>query len=248
MFGVLEIWGVMCGSGIVMFTLSMRLLKGLVCLCKEHASSTQEGVENLIMNTKVPNKTLLEIINNDWNSGDWINWRQKSGMGNTLTLAKLEINWAFIEALVRCWEPNDMAFKFGYHQLCATLEECSHFLGMSLGGSPAFPHLKDSYIKKLVDFLHISKKTLEKETNGQVKTCSLDFLIARHLNVGDPNDKKKALGRANSIDLAMVGHVLLPNNTNKIDASLCKIIQEVRTGSVTIVPMILVELLIGLTG
>ncbi|KAF9621427.1 hypothetical protein IFM89_021466 [Coptis chinensis] len=130
------------------------------------AAIQKEGVENLIMNTKVPNKALLEIINNDWNSGDWINWRQKSGMGNTLTLAKLEINWAFIEALVRCWEPNDMVFKFGPHQLCPTLEECSHLLSMSLEGNLAFPHLKDSYIKELVNFLRISKKTLEKDTNG----------------------------------------------------------------------------------
>ncbi|KAF9600025.1 hypothetical protein IFM89_002498 [Coptis chinensis] len=216
-------------------------------LCSLPTYSQHEEMDNLIMNTKVPNKSLLEIIKDDWDDGDWMDWRQKSGMGNTLSLAKVKINWAFIEALVRCWEPNDMVFKFGSHQLCPTLEECSHLLGMTLKGSPAFPHLKESYIKELVNFLHVSKKTLEKEKNGQVKTCSLDFLIARHLDIGDPNNKKVALGRANSIDLAIVGHILFPNNTNKIDASLCKIIQDVRTESVTVVPMILAELLIGLT-
>ncbi|KAF9592139.1 hypothetical protein IFM89_012568 [Coptis chinensis] len=53
MFGVLEIRAVMRGSGIVMFTLSRRLLKGLACLCKEHASSTQVAEEKCL-NPKDP--------------------------------------------------------------------------------------------------------------------------------------------------------------------------------------------------
>ncbi|KAF9617458.1 hypothetical protein IFM89_036419 [Coptis chinensis] len=39
----------------------------------------EEEVDNLIMNTKLPNKSLLEIIKDDWDDGDWMDWRQKSG-------------------------------------------------------------------------------------------------------------------------------------------------------------------------
>ncbi|XP_010258074.1 PREDICTED: uncharacterized protein LOC104597959 [Nelumbo nucifera] len=172
--------------------------------------------------------------------------------GNVIRLSKVILDWSLLKAAFQCWDHERGVFRFGENHMCPTLEEIAYMMDMQLEDDIPFPVAKQGFRAEISIFLKCRKNQLEMINDNAV---SIEFLLKRSITNRTPQDPAKdAEGKKHALLLAIVGHLLFPQDRESVHPRLITVLRQLeeveresRKPGITLVPMVLAEILRSLT-
>ncbi|XP_010275010.1 PREDICTED: uncharacterized protein LOC104610191 [Nelumbo nucifera] len=177
----------------------------------------------------------------------------ENSWGNVIRLSRVTLNWPLLKAAFQCWDCEKLVFCFGDNHMCPTLEEIAYMLQMQLEDEILFPVAKQGYRTELANYLRCKRTHLEMINENAV---SIEFLVKRSATtLQHDNPTKETEGKNHALVLAIVGHLLFPQDRDSINLRLItplRQLEELKQNPrnltrVALVPMVLAEILRSLT-
>ena len=178
-----------------------------------------------------------------------------SKIGPILSLLKVQFHWDLVRALHYFWDPTLMAFSFGPHILCPTIEEYTHLLrAPDCSQDIAVPNIEanPTYTFNTLLGVRRSEIILDACDNKGIKFATLiswfgspyAYQEKRSIFIGDHETWKR--NRVTAFILAAFATILFPTGTLHIHSRVAQLVSQFLLGC-SYIPALLAEQFRSLT-
>lgn len=173
---------------------------------------------------------------------DRVNFRPL-GLNALFSLQDVPIRHEILQGATHFWDPKVHVFRFGYEELCPTVEEFQALLEYRPRKSIVVPTIQVSAVTTLQTMLSLSRsKAVQFLPHGEFNVLRL---IEHFRPMGDPNDEAYQKRRRAALCIALLARYLLVPGNGKVSHSLAMVTSQMLEDK-NIVPLILAETLLGL--